>query len=1261
MISYKGIKSFLSKSGKSPSSPDYDSEGKDRKPSKKGLPSEVGFDSSEERKQLKLEKIFEKISSSSNFTEQEKAHLIRTLKTNHPSNQSSNLNNSAEKRFTPKLDVSSSQCKTMGYTTSPDQHSGIPHFNTFSAANGSGSTTLTEFFQVEDTKSSTAAQTQSQDSRYLDSQRSSFAVPIDSIPGFDFTSINSSDTFSNFTSNLATGPAEIQQFEAQMPFFNLNYRDQLGQNASDYDSEGYSSSAFIKIPQSFRTNSPMPSESSFSELYSFSKLALASGSEPSHSRAESFSAQTPVFENNIETIPNSINLENIPAPDLLNYYPMLKNEYLIPSVDKLPAFSSGLRADEKFVIRQKVYDESMIKLHASGIPSENARSRVETQIKINISVTDLNDSPLNLWSHILLPEILVSRSKFRYRFNQNILQQQPSPVSEQKVLRLEAKVLCASNISQEVRVCNSCIRREYKRSLRRRNYKNLKSSKNKQNANGFESNGLEPEISEDPKTFADFVDSPETNPAREKLGYESIRSIIFNCNDLQDFSSGSISVPVRITCYCRHHNEKVGYSILFSVHDYTGALIAQTVTPPIMITDDHKSSKPKESKFNFTGSDYERKSTQTKMKKDTHSSDGSKRLGKLSSLSPSLMALNSGAILFTENEDHPNLNRLARQSLYSPSTENLNFSSSYDANSLRELSLMNTNAFSSPGAGSLGSGFSGNINRVYYGTPNSQPQANDHPYSLGTDFSPSGNSTGTPATMLPSAGTTVLNLIKKFGPVTGGEIVKIFGVGFSPGCSVYFDSFPASKVVFHSETHMECVAPPATKSGFVLVYVVPPFMNLKDYKSQPHLNANINNSNFTYSYIERTDCELLELALFIISLRGFALNPEEQSSLNDQFIKSKKPIDEISDDRAWLESFENTEATCSFSRFDENSPNGQTLHSLLLKLRNSYFSRDLASIEGHLINILSMLISVGELDAYRLSFQDPVTLRSLLHFGSLLGMLKLTQFLISCGVFADSSDRSGFTSFHFSCLFDRFEITKFLLASGASYEAKTNSGLDGLNLALQNGYLDIVELITDAKKKAAAPELSNEFNNTNLSYMGLDYDPLLTNNQSSLPMNNQGQNAFENQKGLNNAAFSQPPTTNSQESYLTANDYHKMESSNYGSMNKFSLDNQGFLGGYSANTNSAVGNTHRKSISEADIIGYSNNFHLNISPNDGNFDPSIDKQILELFALSSSQPNSSTIEQTFLNSNNINKPQEGSSYIDPQIIYTDTNSMQKYS
>lgn len=74
-------------------------------------------------------------------------------------------------------------------------------------------------------------------------------------------------------------------------------------------------------------------------------------------------------------------------------------------------------------------------------------------------------------------------------------------------------------------------------------------------------------------------------------GSDSSSKIIqFNCPDTLDFSGGSIVLPLRITCYCRHHREKVGFNVHFAMKDVNGRVVGKGSSPPIMITDDHKST-----------------------------------------------------------------------------------------------------------------------------------------------------------------------------------------------------------------------------------------------------------------------------------------------------------------------------------------------------------------------------------------------------------------------------------------------------------------------------------------------------------------------------------------------------------------------------------------------------------------------------------------------------------------------------------------------
>lgn len=84
--------------------------------------------------------------------------------------------------------------------------------------------------------------------------------------------------------------------------------------------------------------------------------------------------------------------------------------------------------------------------------------------------------------------------------------------------------------------------------------------------------------------------------------------VIFNCAEFIEFGAGEALLPTRITCYCRHHKEKLGFAFVhlsllllgcfmltslrnrmsFTLKDCRGNIVSTGSTPPIMITDDHK-------------------------------------------------------------------------------------------------------------------------------------------------------------------------------------------------------------------------------------------------------------------------------------------------------------------------------------------------------------------------------------------------------------------------------------------------------------------------------------------------------------------------------------------------------------------------------------------------------------------------------------------------------------------------------------------------
>lgn len=173
-----------------------------------------------------------------------------------------------------------------------------------------------------------------------------------------------------------------------------------------------------------------------------------------------------------------------------------------------------------------------LQIRVLGVPQTGAKSRVETQIKLCIQlVTDKGDKA-QWWSHLKLPENMVTKDKLKKSNNSSSANDNGLPVNPEKALYLQARVLCASDPSKKVVACLGCIQRERKRSQRR------KESKLQRNNDETEDEKTEDE---------------------QSLAFDEERVLLFNCSEVVDFSAGDTILPTRITCYCRHHNERLGF------------------------------------------------------------------------------------------------------------------------------------------------------------------------------------------------------------------------------------------------------------------------------------------------------------------------------------------------------------------------------------------------------------------------------------------------------------------------------------------------------------------------------------------------------------------------------------------------------------------------------------------------------------------------------------------------------------------------------
>jgi hypothetical protein len=216
------------------------------------------------------------------------------------------------------------------------------------------------------------------------------------------------------------------------------------------------------------------------------------------------------------------------------------------------------------------------------------KSRVETQIPIRLTLSPLPSGVKKL----RLPSHTISKLKFLAP---------PATEPTHDTLQLYTSLVCTSAMQDrekikrafartrgdqyqpssdddrpldggDVKICSGCIQRERKRASRKKQRK------------------------------------PEEDELFQKD--EEKRVIVFNTSEIKEWTepqktasggygeasvppgSMQVELPMRIACYCRHQNEKLGFQVIFTVKDHLDNVVAQAITNSIMITDDHKTQAP---------------------------------------------------------------------------------------------------------------------------------------------------------------------------------------------------------------------------------------------------------------------------------------------------------------------------------------------------------------------------------------------------------------------------------------------------------------------------------------------------------------------------------------------------------------------------------------------------------------------------------------------------------------------------------------------
>jgi hypothetical protein len=124
----------------------------------------------------------------------------------------------------------------------------------------------------------------------------------------------------------------------------------------------------------------------------------------------------------------------------------------------------------------------------------------------------------------------------------------------------------------EVRICPGCIVRERKRAAR----KKVKKFEEEESWHKDEKRRVIVFNTHEIKEWQ----PPSSLMLSENIG-DSLEPVVPE-------GAMQIDAPMRIACYCRHQNEKLGFQVIFTIKDYNDNVIAQEMSSSIMITDDHK-------------------------------------------------------------------------------------------------------------------------------------------------------------------------------------------------------------------------------------------------------------------------------------------------------------------------------------------------------------------------------------------------------------------------------------------------------------------------------------------------------------------------------------------------------------------------------------------------------------------------------------------------------------------------------------------------
>ncbi|KAG6860764.1 hypothetical protein C0995_007796 [Termitomyces sp. Mi166 len=643
-----------------------------------------------------------------------------------------------------------------------------------------------------------------------------------------------------------------------------------------------------------------------------------------------------------------------------------------------------------------------------SIPEGGTKSRVETQVRVTVDLADTSSSSdpyqydrVGSWQWLKLPPGTSTKKRTRKQGKID-----PNP---QDILHLSAIVTCASPPHNRVLSCTSCQTREAKRVAKK--------------------------LAARVRPARSDSESGDERHSKPKQIEDTTSIIQFNCAEILDFSAGSVVLPLRITCYCRHHREKVGFNVHFTMMDHLGRIIGTGSSRPIMITDDHKTAPSanavRQSEFanNFMNVDSEwsraaglakeissearapskrKQGTAGKRPKPYDSAKKPHCTSRESSIVSQSSPSNTFASLPITRSPTPSAPQQMQPSDSMPAQQPPPLQYSSNGSDSSSPSILVTPLDRSPDI-NIPDPHQAEVSHAPspLSLPTTAPVVMPtHPHPMPFMFFDPLQAQQNLSIQLP----IIHRLIPNMGPTHGGIEVTILGANFHPSLQLncVFGDVTASSTQRWSDNTLVCVLPPRATVGVVAVW----------FDGFPKMLDQTNAPPSLFTYADESDRALMELALQVVGLKmtgkiedaknvamrivGGSDNSEPQNGNNSNMMQLVSSIS-TRDLRPFL-----------LSRASES----ENFESVLIDFLNVLD----APLDHHAPNSISTPEAISHTTSSG---------QTLLHLSAFLGFSSLVSFLVKHGIDLDVRDRNGYTALHFAVLSKSEASVRILLNAGA--------------------------------------------------------------------------------------------------------------------------------------------------------------------------------------------------------------------------------------